>query len=366
MASITSLQTELLLQVFDDLSISDQARCAQACKRFYHIISDLKITDYDIKFDYPSFSVWRLVRCLLINPQIGERFQKLTLKFYLRGRRVPETPTLKWNWTNEEEIEIKKLCDAWNIGSTWNLIQEGISSRALLPLLLRHTTCLRNIDFGEMYDGFVYTDPSLDFNEVEALRIWNGSIAGGHMSFADYSFMKSHFFNQQDFERLSLNFVTKTSWFSETMGQTVLSLSNITEFTYWGCKTNDRWNTHDSDAREFVSRLLLLPRLEVVKIGKIRTISRRHGFYKDIPDDTRCSIKHLELIGCWFLEPDFEDFAELTHCLESFKCVIDLSESMGYEISERRVTDFFLSNNKGTLTRDRVSVTTDDRSRGRS
>ncbi|KAF3182489.1 hypothetical protein TWF225_006407 [Orbilia oligospora] len=161
MASIYSLPTEILLQVFTDEAITntDLARCASTCKLFNDTTSQCKI-NYIFEVDNPSHSAWKLIQHLLLYPKTGERFQSITVTWHRRVPRHPKTWALQWNWKKGEEEELDRLCKEWDLWDMSGDICAGWNSEALIPLLLCFTTKLESLDYGGTVLPIMYPSPT--------------------------------------------------------------------------------------------------------------------------------------------------------------------------------------------------------------
>ncbi|RVD84871.1 uncharacterized protein DFL_003208 [Arthrobotrys flagrans] len=376
MHPINKLPNELLVEIFEYLPLSDTARCAQTCKQFYKIVSKSQIKDYNVKIDHPCHSAWKLIRCLLINPKIGERFQKLTFTYHPRRCCLRKTWTLQWRWTAEEETELELLCHVFDITPAYKWIKNGIYGDSIFPLLLGYTTNLKSLDLGRGVNAFVYPDPFHSLHKSRTvLRVWDVCCGKDYLSTVKNREGRNlnDVYCHGDLWEFYGDYMSACLRFSATLDQCVSRLSNLREFTYWGARTGDGCeDCPELEMTDFVLKVLSLPRLEAVRIGKEWHFKKRcmdmaaalpgsHRLLptKRIPEGVKSTIKHLELRYDWLMEEDMKDFAEFTGKLESLKLI--LGDEATIEEGEK-VAGFFLENNRETLTKERVVVEMDDSS----
>ncbi|KAF3926559.1 hypothetical protein AA313_de0202694 [Arthrobotrys entomopaga] len=145
MPSIESLPNEILLQIFESrvLTNADIAHYQRVCRRFHSIAESSLRRNYTFKVDYKTHPTWRLIRSLLVNPEIGTKFTSINMTWHRRHVNQPETWTKQWKWTAEERKQNLKLGEKYHLKlETVIVIVGGINSEALLPLLLAFTTNL--------------------------------------------------------------------------------------------------------------------------------------------------------------------------------------------------------------------------------
>ncbi|EGX43601.1 hypothetical protein AOL_s00215g337 [Orbilia oligospora ATCC 24927] len=152
-ATILSLPNEILSNIFNDrcLSNADLTRLQLTCSLFRDNIEQQTSRRYTFRVDAQGHPTWRLIRSLLKNPKLGERFSEITVRWERRNASNKETWTETWSWERDEIEKIHDLCEKWCIDDrTQRCIGYGINSEALLPLLLVFTTNLKSLDLGNI------------------------------------------------------------------------------------------------------------------------------------------------------------------------------------------------------------------------
>ncbi|KAK6352572.1 hypothetical protein TWF730_009396 [Orbilia blumenaviensis] len=345
MASIYSLPAEVLLQIFAEgiLTAADFACCALTCKLFHDITSQSKV-HYIFKVDHPSHPTFKLIRCLLKKPSIGERFKSITVTWHRRRPRKPQTWAAKWQWTPEEHVAIKKFCKTWDILDTYNAITSGWNSEALLPLLLGFASHLESLDYGRTVLYLMYPKPSYqegirihDYCEGHTTSTWEPQCReddGG-----DY--YDACWFGQ------SLG----ASWFYSAlyMDKPVPGLANLKHFSHSGCIDDTFW------PGPYLSKVLLLPQLESASIHRSPSAGSPHSILSyqrptepRFPAGKKSLVKNLDLVNCLFTQEDYKALAGFTGSLEKFKCVVEDIEFC------KEVADIFLQRNREKLVEESI------------
>ncbi|KAK6534992.1 hypothetical protein TWF281_006291 [Arthrobotrys megalospora] len=364
MASIASLPTELLTQILNDevLTSADLACCAQTCSWLRDFIySEQCNVEYTFQVDHISQSPWKLIRCLLINPKVGERFRKILITWHRRRIQRSKTWTLRWYWTYDELIDIYDTCEKWGLtASIYPVIRDGLNSEALLPLLLCYTTKLESLDLGDVSPDMTADgchrahgikkmyNHCVGFEDEWDPKHWceiGGAVCHyrGHLEKPNTPWIYSTF--------------NPDSWLP--------GLSNIKEFSPANSMITE-WQLPNTWPVENLSRIILLPRLETLRLyGALGERVPDPPFGKS---NHNSPIKRLELIDCRFKEESYKAVAAFTGSLESFKCVLTNQNSGWNRIyarndatneagAEERIAHIFLQSNMKTLTRHRISVT---------
>ncbi|KAF3219197.1 hypothetical protein TWF191_007991 [Orbilia oligospora] len=154
--TILSLPNEILSNIFNDrcLSNADLTRLQLTCNLFRDNIERQTSRRYTFRVDAQGHPTWRLIRSLLKNPKLGERFSEITVRWERRNASKKETWTETWLWEKDETEKIDALCEKWCIDDrTQHCIGAGFNSEALLPLLLVYTTNLKSLDLGDVVQG---------------------------------------------------------------------------------------------------------------------------------------------------------------------------------------------------------------------
>ncbi|KAF3164064.1 hypothetical protein EYR41_011367 [Orbilia oligospora] len=375
MASITSLPPETLLQIFkdDSLAPTDLAHCAQTCLKFRDLacLPDYKI-DYVFKVDHPSHSGWRLIRCILLNPALGERIQTLRLEWHRRRRRERDTWTLKWDWTEDELTKISEICKKWNLNpSLYPAIEIGLNSEALLPLLFCLTTKLESLDVGDV--GHDMISDEYGHTVYDAIRIYTHCMGSPPPDSSQPS-------------PLATDEVSLTKWFESggakyeprgrlceplssipwiyttfTPGSWLPGLSNIKEFSHGGSNSialRYRPNYLNDWPNKNIPTILQLPNLETLKLSHINALMGTP--ICDGPKPVH-KLKRLEIFHYRFYRTDFEIVARLTGgSLENVVCILSDENFTPWDMPPDQkiavITDYFEENSKDTLARDKISV----------
>ncbi|KAF3277942.1 hypothetical protein TWF970_004820 [Orbilia oligospora] len=241
-----------------------------------------------------------LIRRLLINPELGERFKKLSFTYHPRRCSYPQTWALQWHWTTEEDAKLKQLCQNWGISAAYKWISDGIYGNSIFPLLLCYTTNLKSLDLGYGVDGL---------SNLREFTFWG-------LELGDVC--------ENCPEREMIEFVLK-----------VLLLPHLKV-----ARVGRRWCFDEWGVKAAMST-----------IGNSGPGKSRPT--KMVPADGRSGIKHLELRYEELEKEGLEMFAKFTRKLESLELVLGRDATM--EEGEK-VAGFFLENNKETLTNGRVVI----------
>ncbi|KAK6339397.1 hypothetical protein TWF718_008816 [Orbilia javanica] len=377
MAPITSLPTEILLEVFKDtgLTATDLCRCSSTCRKFRDIAGLTNFTvDYVFKVDHTSQSGWKLIRCLLLNPKLGERIRSLQLSWHRRRRRDDTTWTLKWDWTEEELAGIAEICKRWKLNeSLYTAIKYGLNSEALLPLLLCLTPNLVSLDVGDVGHDMISDEYGHTIHD--AVRIYNHCMGGTetasvpeYPSAFDESSLKEWFKSggarYTPRGRVSEP-ISSIPWIYSAFvpDSWPAGLSNLKEFSHGGSNSNAlRYRPRSLNfwPNQNLPLILQLPSLETLKLTHINALMGAPIEW--IGPKPAHKLKRLELYHYRFYRMDFETVARLTggH-LESVVCVLSDENFTPWDMSPqekiRVITDYFQENSKDTLERDKISVT---------
>ncbi|KAK6498685.1 hypothetical protein TWF481_011263 [Arthrobotrys musiformis] len=382
MKSITSFPTEILLQIFKDdgLTPTDLARCAQTCRKIRDItdLADFKI-DYVFKVDHTSHAGWRLIRCILLNPQTGERIKSLKLEWFRRQRLDKTTWTLKWSWTDDELSQISKICEKHKLDkAVYTAIKHGLNSEALLPLLLCFTTNLEALDVGDV--GHDMISDQYGHTIFDANRIYT------HCMGPDYQPPETHSFTasppvvsdmeaeiKEWFESGAAPYehngrviepITSTPFIYSTFTPKAWppGLSNIKEFAHGGsnCGSLEFRPQHlNTWPNTNISTMLQLPKLETLKLTHINALM---GTPISNSPKPKHKLKRLEIYHYRFYKHDFITVVGLTggH-LESVVCLLSDENFSIWDMPPSQklglITDYFQQGSKDTLARDKIAVT---------
>ncbi|KAK6523738.1 hypothetical protein TWF281_001710 [Arthrobotrys megalospora] len=152
--SILSFPNEILAKILGDecLSNGDLASAEGTCQLFRANIQEyLTCRRYTFRVDATNHPTWKLIRHLLKNPKLAERFTHIIVEWERRIATDSSTWTSDWEWSSKERTRIEKLCQTWDIqGKTKSNILKGKNSEALLPLLLCFTPNLKSLDLGNV------------------------------------------------------------------------------------------------------------------------------------------------------------------------------------------------------------------------
>ncbi|KAK6502874.1 hypothetical protein TWF481_007914 [Arthrobotrys musiformis] len=153
--SILTLPNEILGEIFSQrcLSNADLTRIQLTCKLFRANVDreGCPSRRYTFRVDAQGHPTWRLMRYLLENPTLGQRFYEINVEWTRRDASKRETWLDDWGWSEEEREKIAEVCDEWCIRwDTEMSIIRGKNSEALLALLLCFTPNLRRLELGEL------------------------------------------------------------------------------------------------------------------------------------------------------------------------------------------------------------------------
>ncbi|KAK6531152.1 hypothetical protein TWF281_007977 [Arthrobotrys megalospora] len=150
--NINEFPTEILAEILtnETLTPADLGRCEQVCKLFCDIVQRYTRRNYTLRIGHSSQQSWRLVRCLLLNPKIGERFRSITVAW---GRpqyvqTYSGTKLLQWSWTSEEKDKISAFAGGVLRVQGLRGVYWGVDCGSLIPLLLCFMPNLESIDLG--------------------------------------------------------------------------------------------------------------------------------------------------------------------------------------------------------------------------
>ncbi|KAF3907171.1 hypothetical protein ABW21_db0207653 [Orbilia brochopaga] len=354
MASILELPTEILLEIFSDNSLTpeDLARCQQTCRTFRGVTEHLKI-DYTFKVDSTTQSTWRLARCLLMNPNMGNRFRSIKVTWHRRRPRKPRTWASQWHWTLAERKQIEDLTAEWLSSQTIYAIAAGLNSEAVLPFLLCFTPNLQSLDLGEAFEGFIYPT----FTAREGIRVleassgndWKWTPRGGwDDGWAYYDAVSEH--------TIPTGEALNPLWFHVNLDhkQWLPGLANLKHFAHSYKDHKDSNHFYLGWPANYLAKLLMLPRLETAQVHCCASIVfRQHHTLGELVDELlnkrfTPSVKRLEIHGSDFRQEDFEALAKLTGSLEHLEWSRVPESRLWHNISiiEAQVNKAFLARNK--------------------
>ncbi|KAK6540863.1 hypothetical protein TWF694_008246 [Orbilia ellipsospora] len=311
MVSLTSLPLEILLEIFSQkyLTDTDAARATAVCSLFHNVIRiTFRRAPYVFKIDALGFPTWRLIRCLLVNRYLGERFTHIRVKWERRNLRRTDLPvTPRWIWTRDETAQIQQMCDEFNLRSeTQKAILQGVNSESLLPFLFCLVPNLETINMGcivpvpLLCDGFwmyrvqeipgiLYLSAAVDTYPHKIDYLWLYTL------FCD-SIDTSKSIKTIDWPigiRNLKKYVTEISEYPETFGRQL---------------TGNIWP------------VLFFPRIETIKIWKIE--SGDLPYQKPMKDYFRGGpkslVKKLRLYNAYCTSEDLLFLAQSTSALEEF------------------------------------------------
>ncbi|KAK6523845.1 hypothetical protein TWF281_001813 [Arthrobotrys megalospora] len=391
MPSITSLPTEITLQILKDngLTPTDLANCAQTCHRFRDVFAtyskDFKI-DYTFQVDHTSQSGWKLIRCLLLDPALGDRIQSLKITWHRRRRQDKSTWTLKWHWTDDELSQILAVCEKWKLKeSSYGAIKFGLNSEALLPLLLCYTLNLESLDVGDVAPDMIsdeYGHTIFDANQMynhcmgltdadadegsqlgnnEPIEVRTGVINNLHANLKGWYESGGALYSARGKLREP---ITNTPWIYSTFESKswLPGLSNVKEFSHGGSNSSAlryRPQSLNNWPNQNLPKLLELPQLETLKLSHINALMGTPIYIKYKPVH---KLKRLEIFHYRFYRSDFEAVARVTGgSLESVECILSDENFTPWDMSPEEklliITETFQDNSKDTLARDQISVT---------
>ncbi|KAK6500362.1 hypothetical protein TWF481_010705 [Arthrobotrys musiformis] len=385
MASLASLPTELLIQIFEEecLDSLDLIRWSVTCAKLQSLISSYFKINYDFQVDHPSQSSWRLIRCLLLNSRIAERFQRISLTWHRRSQFYEDTWTKKWDWTQDELTKIHDMCEKFGItDSVYPVIEKGLDSESLLVLLLCFTPNLEALDLGDVLPGVIPCYRETGLEPTKLYEIYNACMGTNYEwdpENPSETEERGEYIMGTDWHITQMS--EMDTWHSGKSPQHLLwvytafdlnplppGLLNIKEFSH---------GTHDeTTGRKDITwpysnviKILLLPRLEYLKLEAVTSWGKIRGYPLD--GAPKWSLKRLELSNCEMQYRDYSMIAEVTSgSLESFKCALSIRQIEDYYFEDQRPTkvialkmekwvrELFLEKNAGTLSPGSVDVRT--------
>ncbi|KAK6363451.1 hypothetical protein TWF730_000882 [Orbilia blumenaviensis] len=147
------LPTEILAEIItsDILSTGDISRCQQVCKLFRDIIQRYAKHEYILQVEHRSQQAWRLARCLLAYPKLGESFRSITVAWISPPQYIVTdsgTELLRWSWTPEEKDKISSFAGSILGRQGLRAVYWGVECASLVPLLLCFMPNLKYLDLG--------------------------------------------------------------------------------------------------------------------------------------------------------------------------------------------------------------------------
>ncbi|KAF3914277.1 hypothetical protein AA313_de0210186 [Arthrobotrys entomopaga] len=147
------LSSEIWLQVFNEPCLSDKdlASAQRTCQRFNTLIQRYiypKRT-FTLTIDSPKYSCWKLARTLLKRPALGEQFRHIRLEFRRRDVHYKDTWFKAWKWQRSDRQHLEATYRLWAtvLPYPWRqVVNAGLNSEALLPLILCFTPNLKFLD----------------------------------------------------------------------------------------------------------------------------------------------------------------------------------------------------------------------------
>ncbi|KAK6544616.1 hypothetical protein TWF694_001304 [Orbilia ellipsospora] len=348
-----SLPNEILLQIFEcpSLTNADIAHCQSVCRRLDIIAKRSIRPNYTFKVDYKTHPTWRLIRCLLINPELGAKFTSINVTWHRRHINQPRTWTKQWKWTDQEKDQIQILSEMYQlIPATVKVIVDGINSEALLPLFLAFTTNLRDLDLGDTEPNFIRRGP---FTE-NTIRMLNSCYEDGESPFDDPD---NYRFGDHAMIKEKYAFGNpEVLWFHANidLGNLLPGLKSVGYIRNWYqdlALNEPGWHAMG------LAKMLFLPQLHTLKtwcfhawvlgFGLAITAAERQSGRK------KSTVKSLELLQFSFRgDMCFDMIAEMTGSLE---CLV-WSTPTGMWRSKEQIADLFLRHNPDTLKRDRIVI----------
>ncbi|KAK6502281.1 hypothetical protein TWF506_002864 [Arthrobotrys conoides] len=323
MASLTRFPTEVLIQIFNDKSLdpSDFARCARTCKRFRDVIyySGSCGLDYNFQVDHTSQSAWKFTRVLLANPQAGQRIRKIEVTWHRRHRRFKNTWTKIWNWTEEELSKIYDICEQWKIRSVYPAIRDGFNSEALLPLILCCTSDLKVLNIGDPSKELIYNTRGHSYRMVDVRRMFNYKREDGerwniqHWYDSGGATFSSRGRARRNCILWMYSAMTSEPWLPGFASLREFS-SGLREFPPGSAQSvftqRASW---DSTSVINLAKITALPSLETLRLYNLGSAADLGKHYIDpLEQAPTSSLRHLELINCFWLEGFCERIARLT------------------------------------------------------
>ncbi|KAF3938837.1 hypothetical protein ABW19_dt0206143 [Dactylella cylindrospora] len=153
---IQSLPLELLRQILTDKGFSnkDLRSISLVCNAFYSVASTAQRHPHTITVDSKDHSVYRLARCMLLNPSVGDSFDELRIDWERRYEDGEEDWPRRWKWTDEEKAKIRSLGEEYGFEKEMvNTIIDGMNSEPVLLVIFCLTRNMTTLDVGGVDGG---------------------------------------------------------------------------------------------------------------------------------------------------------------------------------------------------------------------
>ncbi|KAK6532824.1 hypothetical protein TWF281_006996 [Arthrobotrys megalospora] len=147
---MASLPTEILVEILSQkvFTASDLARISLVCYAWNQIARGLP-RHVDFALESRNLTPWRLIRCLLINPEIGKPITSIEANSKNKQTGVDSIP--KWVWTDDEAAKIQQIGAKHKFRPQMvSSMLEGWNSEPLLVLLLYYTPSLQSLELGRL------------------------------------------------------------------------------------------------------------------------------------------------------------------------------------------------------------------------
>ncbi|KAF3101219.1 hypothetical protein TWF102_005017 [Orbilia oligospora] len=363
MASLTTLPTELLIQILTDQTLTtiDISNCALTSRRLYNLTADRK-TKYTFHIDHRSQSTWKLITCILSNPRIGHRIHRIIVTWHRRNPHKPKSWTPQWLWKSQELEQIKSICEKHGVEFLYPVIEDGFNSEALLPFLLCLTPNLQSLDFGAIVPSMIHGGTYSAETAVRIFKACERRYTGQNYK-VRHNKDKRVYFDSRWGSSYRQNILWTYSALNLPEPNGIPGLSNLKHFRHgpsppWQRKCMG-WPA------EYIVKILLLPNLETASFhGAVAFDPTKPGSdYKplsatlEFTAGKKSSVRELEIINCDLERSDYSTLAELTGSLEALSGSI--VEYYHWWRSGNKLVDMintFKKSNPRTLSANKISV----------
>ncbi|EPS35495.1 hypothetical protein H072_11068 [Dactylellina haptotyla CBS 200.50] len=397
MAKLMKLPPELLLDIFQHLDNADLARCKRLCKAANEAARQIPLQRHTLKIDHVGHSVWKFFRMLLMNPTACDRLTDLRIEWH-RRTEDEATWTEKWSWTTEERHLLEQLKSSTsdakstptdgkfsNLRSSLNtytysgkkeifkVVEDGVNSEALLPLILYFTTNLEILDLGDAQLELVVCDyygPSYaKYNAIASLLPEEDRLNREDEYFEDDSV--------ETFEKFEEAHIPGgfSLWFQVNIGHPGSYLPGLLNLKHLKHGMDDSVFTseylHGWYAR-YLAPLLFLPHIETIHTTRCATLGM--GTHDAISTDlrriqnipvftqdggeskakaTKSSVRELIFDDARMIDLDYIYIAKVTENLT--KVIISQSEESWLLDDQPSIVGAFRKNNSG-LSLDNITI----------
>ncbi|KAK6523166.1 hypothetical protein TWF694_006061 [Orbilia ellipsospora] len=359
---LLALPQELLLDIFQRLDYADLARSKRVSKQFNKIAECIPLTSYTFKIDHVNHSAWKFISYIIRNPDVGKQLKQFRVEWHRRIATDKRTWTEQWKWSpgDLELLEIIKenTLEAEIFGSAlWEVIEDGINSEALLPLLLYYTENLESLDLGDVQLHLIICELDMQRHLIEAMVHLFG---GEYSNYDDPDPYGTYPIVYQVPGDIPSALWVQIYSLSEDKEDYLPGLKNLKRLRH-GLDDETRCTIYTWGWQAyFLPYLLLLPQLEELEVNGFSTQAMTNSILQEdleVFEDRKSNIKRLVMHDGRMLDGDFELIASITEKLERVSIEINLDKMPAHLLfyDSNRIVESFLKHNE-KLTLDDIKV----------